>query len=40
MKTMNVHREAEFVISTTPGSLSSVNEYPAIDGDGNKETRD
>ena len=38
MNTMKVHREAEFVISTTPSSLSCINEYLAIYGDCNRLT--
>ena len=36
MNTMKVLREAEFVISTTPSSLSCINEYLAICGDCNR----
>ena len=38
MNTMKVHIEAEFVISTTPSSLSRINEYLALDVDCNMQT--
>ena len=40
MNTMKVHREAEFVISTTPSSLSCINEYLAIYRDCNRLTHE
>ena len=40
MNTMKVLREAEFVISTTPSSLSCINEYMAICEDCNRLTHE
>ena len=40
MNTMKGHREAEFVISTTPSSGNCINEYLARDGDCNMHTRE
>ena len=40
MNTMKGHREAEFVISTTPSSCNCINEYLARDGDCNMHIRE
>ena len=40
VSSMKVLREAEFVISTTPSSLSCINEYLAICGDCNRLTHE
>ena len=40
MNTMKGHREAEFVISTTPSSRNCIDEYLARDGDCNMHIRE